>query len=43
MRAAEALGLEGGPLEVLVLVVLLGVVTAATTAILVRALQRYGG
>jgi hypothetical protein len=38
VRAADVPGLAGGPLEVLLLVVILGVVTAAATALLVRAL-----
>jgi hypothetical protein len=43
VRAADAPGLAGGPLEVLLLVVILGVVTAAVTALLARALgARHG-
>ncbi len=36
VRAADAPGFAGGPLEVLLLVVLLGVATAAVTATIAR-------
>jgi len=40
VRAAEAPGITGGPLEILLLVVALGVATAALTVIVVKVLGR---